>query len=152
MTSEITSPSPATKGPHTILVVDDDSYFLAWITTYLESEGFTILKAKTAQDALALCQKSDPIHLVLTDLLLPPTTLQLQSGKSAWQRMHGLELAKQIEERRPGIKVVLMTGHSEQELNALQIFREGRPLLRKPFRHDTLLWTVTAVLEGRPAE
>jgi hypothetical protein len=46
----------------------------------------------------------------------------------------------------------LMTGHSEQELDALGIFRRGRPLLRKPFRHDTLLWTVTAVLEGRPTE
>ena len=152
MPSKTPPPSPITKRPYSILVVDDDSYFLAWVTTYLESEGFTVLKAKSAQEALSLCQGTDPIHLVLTDLLLPPSTLQLHSGKSAWQRMHGLELAKQIEGCRPGIKAVLMTGHSEQELNALKIFREGRPLLRKPFRHDTLLWTVTAVLDGRPAE
>jgi len=145
-------PSPTARRSQIILVVDDDSYFLAWLSTYLEGEGFTVLKAKDAQDALVRSQEPGPIHLLLTDLLLPPTTLQLQTGKSAWQRMHGLELAKQIEARRPGIKVVLMTGHSEQELNALQIFREGRPLLRKPFRHDTLLWTVTAVLDGRPTE
>lgn len=140
------------RRPQTLLVVDDDSYFLAWLTTYLESEGFTVLKAKDPQDALVRCEHPGPIHLLLTDLLLPPTTLQIQTGKSAWQRMHGLELAKQIEARRPGIKVILMTGHSEQELDALGIFRRGRPLLRKPFRHDTLLWTVTAVLEGRPTE
>ena len=61
-----------------------------------------------------------------------------------------MDLAKRIEALQPGIKTILMTGHSEQELEALQISREGRSLLRKPFRHDTLLWTVTAVLEGRP--
>lgn len=135
-----------------MLVVDDDSYFLAWLTTYLESEGFTVLKAKDAQDALARNQDPGPIDLLVTDLLLPPNTLQLQTGRPAWQRIHGLELAKQMQAHRPNLKVILMTGHSEQELNALQIFREGRPLLRKPFRHDTLLWTVNAVLEGRPTE
>ena len=141
-----------TKRSQTLLVVDDDSYFLAWLTTYLESEGFTVLKALDAHDALVRCQETGTIQLLLTDLLLPPNTLKLQTGRPIWQRMHGQELARQIEARHSGIKVVFMTGHSEQELNALQIFREGRPLLRKPFRHDTLLWTVNAVLEGRPTE
>lgn len=152
MASHALSAIRSTKRSHTLLVVDDDGYFLAWLTTYLESEGFTVLKALDAQDALVRCQETGPIQLLLTDMLLPPNTLKLQTGKPIWQRMHGQELAKQIEARHPSIKVVFMTGHSEQELNALQIFREGRPLLRKPFRHDTLLWTVNAVLEGRPTD
>jgi CheY-like chemotaxis protein len=132
--------------------VDDDSYFLAWLSTYLEGEGFLVLRAQSAQEALSHCRQSSPIDLLLTDLLLPPSTLQVQTGKPAWQRMHGLGLAKEVEGLRPGIKVILMTGHSEQELSALKIARDGRPLLRKPFRHDTLLWTVNAVLEGRPPD
>jgi len=130
--------------------VDDDAYFLAWLSTFLEGEGFTVLKAGHAQEALQKCVRHPgPIHLLLTDLLLPPRALQLQTAKPAGPRMHGLQLMGEIVDLRPEIRTVLMSGHSDQELSALQISREGHTFLRKPFSLDTLLWTVNALL-GNP--
>ena len=139
-------PNPASR-PQTILLVDDDPHFLAWLCTYLEGEGFTVLKAGHAQEALHKCAKhAGPIHLLLTDLLLPPRALQLQTTRPAWPRMHGLRLMQEIVGLRPEIRAILMSGHSDQELGALQISREGHTFLRKPFSLDTLLWTVNALL------
>ena len=136
--------------PQTILLVDDDPHFLAWLCTYLEGEGFTVLKASHAQEALHKCaQHAGPIHLLLTDLLLPPRALQLQTTRPAWPRMHGLRLMQEIVGLRPEIRAILMSGHSDQELSSLQISREGHTFLRKPFGLDTLLWTVNALL-GNP--
>jgi two-component system cell cycle sensor histidine kinase/response regulator CckA len=140
------APSPS----ETLLLVDDDAYFLAWLSTILEGQGFTVLKASHAQDALQRGAKhTGPIHLILTDLLLPPKALQLQAGTQTSPRMHGLQLMRAITDMRPGIKAILMSGHSDQELSALKISREGYPFLRKPFNVDMLLWTVNAVL-GHP--
>ena len=140
----------STSRSQTILLVDDDPHFLAWLSTYLEGEGFTVLKASHAQEALHKCsQHPGPIHLLLTDLLLPPRALQLQTTRPAWPRMHGLRLMQEIVGLRPEIRAILMSGHSDQELASLQISREGHTFLRKPFNPDTLLWTVDAVL-GNP--
>jgi DNA-binding NtrC family response regulator len=130
--------------------VDDDAYFLAWLSTVLEGAGFTVLKASHAQEALQQGAKhTGPIHLLLTDLLLPPKALQLQMDKPATPRMHGLQLMRAIMDMRPGTRAILMSGHSDQELNALKISREGHAFLRKPFGVDTLLWTINAML-GHP--
>jgi len=142
-------PKPASRS-QTILLVDDDAYFLAWLSTFLEGEGFAVLKANHAQEALQKCAKhAGPIHLLLTDLLLPPKALQLQMDKPASPRMHGLQLMRAIVDMRPNVRAILMSGHSDQELVALKISREGHTFLRKPFGLDTLLWTANAVL-GHP--
>jgi CheY-like chemotaxis protein len=135
----------------TILLVDDDAYFLAWLSTYLEGEGYNVLKASHAQQATALCRRHEgQIDLLLTDLLFPSKVLQLQTSKPAWPRVNGIDLMKQVLELCPEVQVIIMSGHSDQELDALQLSREGRPFLRKPFRLDTLLWTVTALLDDVP--
>jgi two-component system cell cycle sensor histidine kinase/response regulator CckA len=143
-------PGPTPPHSETILLVDDDAYFLAWLSTILEGHGFNVLKASHSQEALQKGAKhTGPIHVILTDLLLPPKTLQLQVDRPATPRMHGLQLMRAITDMRPGIKAILMSGHSDQELGALKISREGYPFLRKPFNVDALLWTVNAVL-GHP--
>ena len=139
----------ATSHSHTILLTEDDARILTLYSGTLQQEGFKILAATSSHEALKMCKEyPDQIHLLLTDLLLPNTgEIQLQNERFQKRHKSGLDLMREVEKLRPEIKVVLMSGHSDEDLKALGAFREKRLFLRKPLRLETLVQTVHQILE-----
>ena len=113
-----------------ILVAEDDAVVRNLVRLMLSKEGYAVLTAKDGQEALELCEKfADPIHLLLTEVVMP--------------RMTGLELAERVREQRPETKIMVMSGQTATtilEMNTPDAF------LRKPFVPPTLLQCVQRVL------
>jgi two-component system, cell cycle sensor histidine kinase and response regulator CckA len=136
----------------TILIVEDDAHVLALFSKDLQEQGYTVLQAVNSQEALRICkQYSGPIHLLLTDLLLPPKKMQLATQLAKQPCMQGLELVRNAMMIRPQIRVILMSGHSDEDLRAFNLSKQGKPFLRKPISLDILLRTVHQVLSRPPA-
>jgi two-component system, cell cycle sensor histidine kinase and response regulator CckA len=84
----------------TILLVDDHSSIRKLLGSILKSEGYAVLEAEDGRQALDLChQYGEPIHLLLTDIIMP--------------EMNGHMLAEQIVILRPGIQILYMSGYVE---------------------------------------
>jgi PAS domain S-box-containing protein len=115
------TPAPlreAPRGDETVLLVEDDPQVRALVESVLRREGYEILEAASAEEAIALSDTfARPIHLLLTDVVMP--------------KMSGPEAAQVILERRPDVKVLFMSGYADSAL-----LREGRvpagQLLEKP--------------------
>jgi CheY-like chemotaxis protein len=132
--------------PHTVLVVDDDSTIRAVVSTTLEHHGFTVLKAKHADEALEICRfYKAPIHLLFADLMLPPK-VRLARSKCGQPAMHGFELMRQVSAMRPGIRVILFSGQPDVTIKAMGVVPPSVPFLRKPFSLDALVRTVCHTL------
>jgi CheY-like chemotaxis protein len=122
------------SGTETILLVEDDEMVRELVALVLQQRGYTVLQVGQASQALALCRShSAPIHLMLTDLLMP-------GG------MDGRQLAEQAADSRPGIRVLLMSGYSSDALVNYGV-AEGAPFLQKPFSHQQLSTTIREVLD-----
>ena len=138
---------PKASQPQTILLVEDDPFIKLLLSKDLQERGYKVLQANNSKEALQLCkQHAGPIHLLLTDLLLPPNRMQMATSAVRQPSMHGVELMRCVVASRPDIRVILMSGHSDEELQAMQVFREGKPFLRKPINLNVLLRTVNEVL------
>jgi CheY-like chemotaxis protein len=136
-TPTLSATGGAPVGTETILVVEDERSVRAFIAQTLRRFGYQVLEAEDAETALALLQPPDrPIRLLLTDVVLP--------------RMDGRELAEQVLRARPGVRVLFMSGYSEQLTAAGGLLEPGVQLLEKPFTAHTLLGKVRDVL-GAPA-
>src|SRR5262249_18297128 len=74
----------------TVLVVDDDSAVITLCKTILQEVGWIVLSADDSSDALKLCaEHQGPIHLLITDLVLPPQGFQLASNSNQFPHVHG---------------------------------------------------------------
>ena len=143
---------PKASQPQTILLVEDDPFIKLLLSKDLQECGYKVLQANNSKEALQLCkQHAGPIHLLLTDLLLPPNRMQMATSAVRQPSMHGVELMRCVIASRPDIRVILMSGHSDEELKAMQVFRGEKPFLRKPINLDVLLRTVHEVL-SKPAQ
>jgi len=120
----------------TILVVDDEEAIRKMMAKMLGNSGYTVLNASSAVEALSVCEeKSTTLQLVLTDVAMPG--------------MNGFDLAEQIAERWPTIRVMFMSGCA----NDLSIRRQlyERPLLAKPFTRDELANKIRELLSMAPS-
>jgi hypothetical protein len=151
----VLSPAAARSHPQpdqakTILLVDDDPVALTVCGSCLEDAGYRVLRARSGPEAIRLCrEQAGPIHLLLTDYVLAPQTLRLRQAASRSQQsaMNGLQLMREVQAVRPTIPVIVMSGHTDANLESLYRFKNGRPFLRKPFNLDTLLRLVSETLE-----
>ena len=106
-------------GHETLLIVEDEPSVRNLVASALRHDGYHLLLASCAEEALTLADAHDgPIDLLLTDAVMP--------GKS------GLELATLMSARRPGIPVLIMSGYTEETL-AVPGLEEPIALLQKPF-------------------
>ncbi len=109
------------RGSETILLVEDEDAVRASAAEYLSASGYTVLVASHGNEALELAKEHEgPIHVLLTDLIMP--------------KMSGRELADKIQSIQPEIKLVFMSGYSNNLLSSQQILDPGQKLLQKPFR------------------
>jgi PAS domain S-box-containing protein len=124
------------KGFGVILVVEDDRGVRETACTMLEELGYDVLEAETGRAALALIERGAPVSLLFTDIIMP-------------DGMNGLELAKEIAWRRPGLPVLLTSGYTAQRL-APGTLAKSQPLLRKPYTQAELSKAVkTAMKDAR---
>jgi DNA-binding response OmpR family regulator len=127
---------PAGQGTETILVVEDDLSLRNFVARSLKLGGYTVLSAGMGEEAL-VCSKThtDPVHLLLTDVVMPG--------------MSGREVARLIQEARPGIRVLYMSGCADNSIVHHGVLDDGTALLEKPFTVDVLLRKVREALDGR---
>ncbi len=109
----------------TILLVEDESNLRRLARQYLENQGYTVLEAADGAAAIEVSSAhSGPIHLLLTDVIMPG--------------MNGRELAHRLSALRPEIKVLYMSGYTENAIAHNGTLEEGITLLQKPFTLPTL--------------
>jgi two-component system, cell cycle sensor histidine kinase and response regulator CckA len=113
------------RGNETVLVVEDDSRLRALDERILKQFGYRVLVASTAAEALRICEETDePIHAVLTDVIMP--------GGS------GRTIADWVAEHRPDTKVIYMSGYAGNAITRHGILEAGTQFLQKPFSPDAL--------------
>jgi len=112
------------QGLETILLVEDESSVRNLSRQYLENQGYAVLEAADGAVAIQVCKgHSGPIHLLLTDLIMPG--------------INGRELSRRICAMRPETKVLYMSGYTENALAHNRMLEEGT-VLQKPFSLSAL--------------
>lgn len=128
-----TSTTGTPTGTETILVVEDEELVRHLAVRFLERLGYTVLAAGAGDDALALLADDPrPVHLLLTDVVMP--------------RLPGPQLAQRVVELRPGIRVLFMSGYTEDSIVHHGVLEPGIALLEKPFTYEGLARKVREVL------
>jgi len=125
------------RGHETILLVEDEDFVRRLAQRVLERMGYRVLEAASPGEALTLCEKySEPIHLLLTDVIMP--------------LMNGKELYERVAQLKPGIRVLYMSGYPESIIAEQGWVAEGIDFIQKPFRSvEALASKVRQVLDRR---
>jgi PAS domain S-box-containing protein len=120
-------------GSETVLVVEDNEMALEVVGSILERLGYTVLSAANGNDALNLLKPyTGPVNLLLTDVVMPD--------------MDGKTLFGKISQIRPGIRVLFMSGYTQDVIGHHGILDEGVYFIQKPFSIQTLAAKVREVL------
>ena len=126
-------PARPVWGSETILLVEDERSIRRPTCEFLQKNGYTVLEAEDGAAAIRVAQgHKGPIHLLLTDLVMP--------------KMNGGELAQRIAEMRPEVKVLYMSGYAENKVVHHEVVNGRAHLLQKPFTLDALAHKAREVL------
>ena len=121
-------------GSETILLVDDEEGVRKLCCAVLETNGYNVLEADNAQSALAAYDKNaHKVDLLLTDVVM--------------RQMNGFELGSALLERKPGLRILYMSGYRDQA-GGTEPGRAPVTFLNKPFTPDALLAKVREVLDA----
>jgi DNA-binding NtrC family response regulator len=127
--------SPLKAPRKTILVVEDTALVLKTVRMILENANFTVLAAACADEAMQLAGSAKTIDLLLSDVMM--------------LHMSGPDLTKTLKERRPAMRVILMSGYGNGEMLVLN---NGWYLIEKPFVAGQLVAKINEVLDGEMRE
>ena len=126
------------SGEERVLVVEDEAPVRALVTAMLRRQGYDVLEAASAEEALALEEKdADDIDLVVTDIVMPG--------------LSGTELTQRMKDLRPRVKVLFMSGHTDHVQLRHELHKPGVDFLQKPFTSHSLGRKVREVLDGERA-
>jgi two-component system, cell cycle sensor histidine kinase and response regulator CckA len=127
------------RGTETILLVEDEKGVRDLAREYLTQEGYEVLEAQNAEDALKIARNhSQWIHLLFTDVVM--------AG------MSGRQLAEEMQKLRPGIRVLYMSGYTDEAIVHHGLLGRGMVLLQKPFTLGSLALKVRETLDEVAAE
>ena len=128
------APVPATRrGSETILLVEDQEQVRAVAASILRRNGYRVILAPSAGDALLLAEKHrGDIHLLLTDVVMP--------------QISGVELARRIAPLRPELKVLFMSGYTDDSIVRHGVLDGRMAFLEKPFTPESLTRKLREIL------
>ncbi len=135
---ESLDPAPPTAEPQpgteTILLVEDEDELRSVAREMLEMHGYTVLEAGHPDEALLVAERhSGPIHLLLTDVVMP--------------KMSGRDLAQRLGPLRPEMRVLYVSGYTDDAIVHHGVLDPGTAFLEKPFNPDDLARKVREVLD-----
>jgi len=123
------------RGSETVLVVEDEAALRALVRGLLEANGYTVLEARNGEDALSVCeQHKGPIHLLLTDVVMP--------------QMSGPELVEHLAPFHREMRVIYMSGYTDDAIVHHGVLGAGKTYLQKPFTPEALARKLREVLDA----
>ena len=129
------APPASVRGSETVLVVEDEEMILTLVQKVLKANGYTVLVAASGGDAERVAgQHEGPIHLLMTDVVLPG--------------LNGREVARRLEATRPGIRVLYLSGYTDDAIVHHGVLEPGVAFLQKPFTPAVLARKVREVLDS----
>ncbi|MEO6666200.1 MAG: response regulator, partial [Nitrospiria bacterium] len=137
-TAETVRPPPVEardrRGTETVLVAEDEAGVRALVQNVLTDHGYTVIASGSGDEAEGLAAEFPHlIDLLLTDVVMPG--------------LKGPELARRLTARRPGLRVLYMSGYTEEAVGSFQSPDGDARILRKPFTPADLARTVREVLD-----
>ncbi|HEY8483458.1 MAG TPA: response regulator, partial [Longimicrobiales bacterium] len=130
-------PHAAPGGSEVVLLVEDEEAVRALVRKVLQRNGYRVLEAAEWSEALAIFHSYEgPIHLLLTDVVMP--------------ELSGRELAERLSQLRPEMKVLFMSGYTDDEIFRHGVLNAGAAFIGKPFSPQELAQKVREVLDAPP--
>lgn len=124
------------SGVETVMVVEDQDQVRRMVLAILRQNGYRLLEAADGTDALSVCETyGDPIHLLITDVIMPG--------------MNGVELSGRMRRLRPALKTLYISGYTADVLAPSGVLSSGFSYLSKPFSPADLSRKVREVLGAR---
>jgi CheY-like chemotaxis protein len=124
----------AARGTETVLVVEDEDSLRALVQRALQARGYHVLSASDGEEALAVdASFSGPIHLLLSDLVMPGLT--------------GADLAQRLVRRRPAMNVLYVSGFTHHVAFTSGVMSRRTDFLQKPFTPEVLAARVRNMLD-----
>src|SRR5215475_12192101 len=138
-TTRVSRVPSAASGRETILLVEDAEPLRKLAFRFLENHGYRVIQAQDGEEALTVVKGlSLPIHLVLTDVVMPG--------------INGRVLAEKLLPSHPEMKVLYMSGYTDSFIAGHGVLEQGTALIHKPFSEEDLLAKVREVLDSRRNE
>jgi signal transduction histidine kinase len=126
-----------TRGSETVLVVEDEEVVRDLICAVLSESGYDVLCAGSAEEALRITRAHPAeIELLVTDIVMPD--------------MHGPELARELATLKPEMKILYVSGYSENDISDQGVIEPGLLVLQKPFTQQSLGRKVREILDAEP--
>lgn len=123
-------------GRETILVVEDDDVVRELTVDTLKMQGYDVISASNGGEAFLICeQTTKPINLIITDVVMPG--------------MSGKTLINRLKDMCPKVKVIYMSGYTDNAIVHHGVLDEGVVFIQKPFTFETLCKKVRDVLDER---
>lgn len=123
------------RGTETVLLVEDNADVRTLVCSILRRNGYRVLEAATAGDALLICERyNEVIHLLLTDVVMPH-----MSGRELWERLGPL---------RPNTKVLFMSGYTDDANVRHGVLSSAVAFIQKPLMPGPLVSKLREVLDG----
>lgn len=128
---------PSSKASETVLLVEDEEGVRELVRDILQEKGYALLAARDAEEAIQTSGRHcGPIHLLLTDVVMP--------------RISGRMLAERLAPLRPEMRVLYVSGYTENAIVHHGVLDHGTAFLQKPFSAETLAQEVWEVLGAVP--
>ncbi|MFH1950913.1 MAG: ATP-binding protein [Pseudomonadota bacterium] len=122
------------EGSETILLAEDDDSLRELVRSILQKYGYSFLEAQDGKEALRLSEQHEgPIHLLLTDVVMPG--------------MSGRELADRLQPLQPKMRVLYMSGYTDNAIVHHGVLESGIQFIQKPFTPKVLVSKVRMVLD-----
>jgi CheY-like chemotaxis protein len=122
----------------TVMVIEDEEVVRDLLCAVLRDAGYQVFCAGSPHEALAVVDEHrGPIHLLVSDVILP--------------EMHGPVIARKVQERHPSMKVLFVSGYSENDISDQGVLDPGIEVLQKPFSQQDLVRKVREMLEATVA-
>lgn len=126
--------TPVPRGTETVLLAEDEDALRRLLVRALEKQGYRVLEADNGTQAVVRAMAfQDPIHLLVTDVIMP--------------KMNGKELAEELANSRPETKVIYISGYPREVLSQQNLQDPNIRVIQKPFQMEDFLRTVRKVLD-----